>query len=111
MSTISTHVLDLSRGHPAAGIAVALERLDGAETWTEVGMRTTNADGRVASFGSTTAAGIYRLRFATGAYFDAHQVQAFYPEVHVLFRVDEAGQHFHVPVLLSPFGYSTYRGS
>jgi len=108
MGTLSTHVLDTSLGAPAAGIGVVLESLDG----TAVGDGVTDGDGRVASIGpELLEAGDYRLRFASGAYFAARDVAAFYPEVVVVFTVVDGGQHYHVPVLLNPFGYSTYRGS
>ena len=108
MSSISTHVLDTARGAPAAGVAASLEVLTGGE-WIHLAKATTNADGRIAQFAAADAAlppGIYRLRFDTGAY-----QAGFYPEVTITFRMDSADQHYHVPLLLSPFGYSTYRGS
>ena len=113
MSGITTHVLDTSRGRPAAGVAVTLE-IEAAGGWTALGKGITNADGRVTDLlaGETTfAAGIYRLIFDTGAYFAAHDIQSFYPQVTVVFKIEDAGQHYHVPLLLNPFGYSTYRGS
>ena len=108
MSSISTHVLDVSAGRPAAGVAVKLERA-GGNAWTTVSEARTNADGRVARLtgeGAGAAPGVYRLTFDTGAY-----QQGFYPEVCITFRVTEADQHYHVPLLLSPYGYTTYRGS
>ena len=108
MGTLSTHVLDTSLGRPAAGIGVVLEHVDG----TAIGDGVTDGDGRVASLGpQRLAAGDYRLRFASGAYFAARDTAAFYPEVVVVFTIADGGQHYHVPVLLNPFGYSTYRGS
>ncbi len=108
---ISTHVLDLASGAPAAGVGVTLERAEG-EQWTAQGRATTDADGRVRdAFAPLTAAGRYRLTFATGAYFAARGAASFHPQVVVVFEVRDAGQHHHVPLLLSPFGYSTYRGS
>lgn len=112
MSGISTHVLDTARGRPAAGIPVLLERLDG--TATEVGRGETDADGRVRALlpeGADVEAGLYRLTFETGPYLEASAGGGFYPEVSVIFRIAHGGQHHHVPLLLSPFGYSTYRGS
>jgi 5-hydroxyisourate hydrolase len=114
MSPITTHVLDTALGRPAQGIAVILETADSKESWTELARGVTNADGRISSLlpdGATLAGGVYRLRFATAAYFTALGVRFFYPEVVVQFRVDEPTEHFHVPLLLSPFAYSTYRGS
>ena len=108
MGTLSTHVLDTSAGRPAAGIEVRLEAADG----TPLAVGTTDTDGRVAAIGPEVLdPGDYRLRFASGAYFAAAGVTGFYPEVVVAFTVADAAEHYHVPVLLSPFGYSTYRGS
>jgi len=110
MLTITTHVLDLATGAPAAGVAVTLEREQGA-TWESHGRAVTDADGRVRdAFGGLAGTGRFRLTFATGAYFAARGVASFHPEVVVVFEVREA-KHHHVPLLLSPFGYSTYRGS
>jgi 5-hydroxyisourate hydrolase len=106
--TISTHVLDAALGHPASGVAVRLED----RTGLMLGEAATDADGRVADLApGSLEAGDYRLRFDTGGYFDAAGTDAFYPEVVVTFRVTDAAQHYHVPLLLSPFAYSTYRGS
>ncbi|MFI5781667.1 hydroxyisourate hydrolase [Nocardia sp. NPDC051570] len=106
MSTLSTHVLDAVRGAPAADIAVTLSASDG----TELAAAITDADGRIAALGAELGPGMYRLRFATAQYFAAHRTEAFYPEVTIAFTVD-ADRHYHVPLLLSPFAYSTYRGS
>ena len=108
MSPVTTHVLDTARGRPAVGVPVTLEQ---APDWTELGSGRTGDDGRVADLGSPGAPGRYRLRFDTGAYFKAAGVMAFFPEVTVQFTVDRPEEHHHVPLLLSPFGYSTYRGS
>lgn len=97
--SLSTHVLDAARGRPAAGVAVRLER-DGAVVATAV----TDADGRVADVGPL-AAGVHRLVFDTAA------LSPFYPEVVIAFAVADPAEHHHVPLLLSPFAYSTYRGS
>lgn len=109
MSHITTHVLDTSLGRPAAGIAVVLEDQAGAE----LAQGTTNADGRVADLGpERLSPGTYRLRFATGPYLQAGTTAcAFYPEVILTFCVCSPEEHYHIPLLLSPFGYSTYRGS
>ena len=105
--TISTHVLDAALGRPAAGVAVRLEQPSGRSVEA-----VTDADGRVTSFGDgPLEAGEYRLHFDTGAYFATSGRDAFYPEVVVTFRIVDAAQHHHVPLLLSPFAYSTYRGS
>ncbi len=114
MSPITTHVLDTARGTPAGGIAVILEVPDGAHRWSELARGTTGADGRVSVFDpplDRIKPGIFRLRFATGDYFAALRAASFYPEVQVVVRIDDPAQHYHIPLLLSPFGYSTYRGS
>ena len=112
MSAITTHVLDVSRGRPAPGISVLLERVNGPQA-TLLARATTDADGRVKTFTPPPAltSGTYRLTFEVGSYFTAAGRQAFYPRVVVEFDVRDASQHYHVPLLLSPFGYSTYRGS
>lgn len=106
MSHVTTHVLDVALGAPARGVAV---RLDGADG--EVARGRTDADGRVGELGpAELTAGVYRLVVDTGAYFAGAGRETFYPEVVVAFRIT-GREHYHVPVLLSPFGYSTYRGS
>ena len=112
MSGITTHVLDTARGRPAAGVAVALARRSG-DDWTELGAASTDANGRVANLlpaHVTSPAGTYRLRFDVGRYFAAQGVTPFYPYVEVVFEVRDT-EHHHVPLLVSPFGYTTYRGS
>ena len=112
MSPVTTHVLDTARGRPAAGVPVVLEVQSGAGAWTGLGRGTTDADGRVRDLApGPLAPGVYRLTFDTGAYFRSQNVQGFYPQVAVVFEVSDPGQHYHVPLLLSPFSYSTYRGS
>ena len=106
MASLSTHVLDTGAGRPASGVAVVLESASG-ETLDDAH---TDADGRVGSIGGDLAPGDYRLRFDTGAWFAEAGTEAFYPEVAVSFTI-AADEHFHVPVLLSRYGYSTYRGS
>ncbi len=111
MTTITTHVLDTALGRPAAGVAVALEH-DGAAGWTAAGAGTTDADGRVRVIGPAQAvAGNYRLTFDTGGYFGADGRECFFPEVTVTFTITDPTSHYHVPILLSPFSVSTYRGS
>src|SRR5437870_227836 len=109
MSAITTHVLDVSRGRPAAGVSVRLDRVGAGQ----IGEGGTDADGRLRTLMGATAleAGVYRLTFGVGEYFRAAGVEAFYPSVEITFEVRDAGQHYHVPLLVSPFGYSTYRGS
>jgi 5-hydroxyisourate hydrolase len=113
MSGITTHVLDTSLGRPARGVPVTLE-IEAAGGWKLVGKGRTDADGRISGFlpkGETAAPGVYRLIFDTGKYFSARQLKTFYPQISVVFRIGDPAQHYHVPLLLSPFGYSTYRGS
>jgi 5-hydroxyisourate hydrolase len=110
-SRITTHVLDATVGRPAAGVAVELLVSDGA-AWLSLDAAVTDADGRVSRIGADDLpAGDYRLRFDTAAWFAARGVEAFYPEVVLTFHVADDGRHVHAPLLLSPFAYSTYRGS
>jgi hydroxyisourate hydrolase len=113
---ISTHVLDTARGKPAAGVPVVLEIRTGAtgDPWRELARAVTDGDGRVRPLlpaGTALIPGTYRITFATDAYFRDLDVEGFYPEAAIVFDVRDAGQHYHVPLLLSPYGYSTYRGS
>lgn len=108
MSGISTHVLDTARGRPAVGVPVCLQTPEGQL----VGRGSTNADGRVAELSTgTLQVGSYQLVFDTAVYFAATGQQGFYPEISVTFAVTDPQRHYHVPLLLSPFAYSTYRGS
>ena len=112
MSAITTHVLDTSLGKPAAGVPALLEKQSGEGAWTEAGRGVTDDDGRIRDLlKSPLEAGIYRLTFDTAGYFEARNTPSFFPQVIIVFEVRNAGQHHHVPLLLSPFGYSTYRGS
>lgn len=109
MSTLSTHVLDTALGKPADGIRVTLSRGDAI-----LGEGTTDADGRVKELQSRAGAlgpGEYRLRFETASYFEKSKRLSFYRDITIDFVVRASGEHYHVPLLLSPFGYSTYRGS
>ena len=109
MFPISTHVLDLAQGRPAPGIGVSLEiQRDGI--WVPLGSAVTDEDGRARFADLPPAPGDYRLTFQVGAYFAATETPAFYPVVPIVFTLREA-KHHHVPLLLSPYGYSTYRGS
>ncbi len=131
MSVITTHVLDTARGRPASRVLVALELRSG-NSWRRLARAHTDDEGRGTMAGTADspasgppiglpggggtrgadwATGTYRLVFDTGAYFRANGVEPFFPEVTVVFEVRDADQHYHVPLLLSPFGYSTYRGS
>ncbi|MGC5616667.1 hydroxyisourate hydrolase [Georgenia sp. Z1491] len=110
-SHVTTHVLDAVTGVPAAGIAVRLQRLDG-DAATDVASGTTNEDGRIGDLGpEALEAGTYRISFASGDYFRAQGRETFFPSVTIDFFVEAGRDHYHVPCLLSPFAYSTYRGS
>lgn len=113
MSTITTHVLDTSIGRPVAGLGVRLDVLTDDGSFLTLAERSTNADGRVPDLLPRGAleSRIYRLTFETAAYYASTALGTFYPWVEVVFRVASADQHHHVPLLLSPFGYSTYRGT
>jgi 5-hydroxyisourate hydrolase len=108
---ITTHVLDTALGRPAQGVAIELERLD--STWHLVGAGITDADGRLKTLtpaGPVTPA-TYRIRFQTGQYFESTGGKGFFPLVEIVFSIEDGAAHYHVPLLLSPYGYSTYRGS
>lgn len=110
VSHITTHILDTGAGRPAAGVAVVLYANDGG-SWTQLANGTTDADGRAKDLGpEELAPGNYRLNFATGDYYARLGTRTFFPEVDLIFEVTGA-EHYHVPLLLSPFAYSTYRGS
>ena len=110
-SHVTTHILDTGAGRPAAGVAVSLWAARG-EGWDRVADGTTDDDGRVSSLGpDQLAAGTYRIDFATGDYFAATGIETFFPSVSLTFALTDEAQHYHVPLLLSPFAYSTYRGS
>jgi 5-hydroxyisourate hydrolase len=107
--TLSTHVLDATTGQPAASVQVRLESA-GENGWAPAGEGATGPDGRL-RLPAEPEPGLYRLTFASGAYFRARGSATFYPEVTITFEVTARGEHYHVPLLLSPFAYSTYRGS
>ncbi|MHC9291466.1 hydroxyisourate hydrolase [Mycobacterium sp. LTG2003] len=107
MTQLSTHVLDAMTGRPAVGIAVTLTDAAGRA----VASAATNGDGRVGDLASGELSGLYRLTFDTAAYFRAAGVSSFYPEVVVAFEITDPAGTYHVPLLLSPYAYSTYRGS
>jgi 5-hydroxyisourate hydrolase len=114
MSAITTHVLDTARGRPAAGVPVTLEARGDDGAWALLGRGFTDADGRLKELmppERKLSKGTYRLTFDTAVYFAAQGEKGFYTEVSVAFIVTEAGAHYHVPLLLSPYGYTTYRGS
>lgn len=112
MSQITTHVLDTSKGKPAAGIRISLQKPI-ENDWEEITSGVTNDDGRIPNFLPTDQViepGVYRMLFETGAYFEKEGKEGFYPKVPVIFEIKDT-EHYHVPLLLNPFGYSTYRGS
>ena len=114
MSAITTHVLDIARGRPAAGVSVLLEQRVEHDDWRAVGQGETDTDGRVRNLvpdGSKLTPGVHRLTFETQQYFQTLGVRSFYPQVIVVFDTTAGETHYHVPLLLGPFGYTTYRGS
>lgn len=112
MSQITTHILDTSRGRPAEGVTIVLYQGENDE-WTEIARGKTNADGRIQDLlneGVTLQYEIYKLRFETKDYFDKNGIPTFYPYIEIVFDITTK-EHYHIPLLLNPFGYSTYRGS
>lgn len=112
---LSTHILDISTGQPAPGVTVRLQQYNTAQkTWTTVAEKKTDAAGRIPDFLPSTSAtgtlGTYKLTFLTQPYFESKKQQSFYPFIEVVFEIKD-GAHYHVPITLSPYGYSTYRGS
>ena len=113
MNGISTHILDLTCGRPAAHVAVRLHRYEGGK-WRIVAARRTDVDGRVTALlpdQEVPQIGFYRLRFGTSGYFRGRGFESFHPFVDVTFRVRSVDEHYHVPLLITPHSYSTYRGS
>jgi 5-hydroxyisourate hydrolase len=111
---ISTHVLDIAKGQPATDVPVRLERQETSENWRLLASARTDQDGRCAQLlpaNEVLTPGTYRLAFDTSAYFAAHKVDGLYPLVEITFQVRSEDQHLHIPLLLSPNGYTTYRGS
>jgi 5-hydroxyisourate hydrolase len=114
VTTISTHVLDTSLGMPAAGVSVTLDRIGSDGATTRISSGVTNDDGRVTALAPNQgrlAGGSYRLSFDVASYFAQTLRKGFYSEICIAFEIADDPQHYHVPLLLSPFGYSTYRGS
>ena len=110
---LSVHVLNLQDGLPSPAVNVTLDKLSGAD-WQRLNTGTTNAQGRITEFypaGKTLEKGTYRVTFKTGDWFKQHGSSTFFPEVPVIFEVDGSVAHYHIPLLLSPYGYSTYRGN
>jgi 5-hydroxyisourate hydrolase len=113
MSQITTHILDTSHGKPAVDVPIILYQQN-ANGWLQLGVGKTNQDGRIADLladDMVLASGVYRLHFDTKAYFNANNESSFYPYVDIVFEITAAGEHYHVPLLLTAYGYSTYRGS
>lgn len=113
MSQITTHVLDTTLGKPAQDISIILEQFTLSGSWKQLSSGKTNADGRLPNLlapGVIVEPGIYHLIFDTGSYFKSLGKKGFYPEVTIAFEITDAS-HYHVPLLLNPYGYSTYRGS
>jgi 5-hydroxyisourate hydrolase len=113
MSPITSHVLDTSLGQPARDLDIRLEVLDEQGAWRSLAQRRTDSSGRVTNLlgAGELERGTYRLTFEIGAYFLRSARPAFYPRVEVVFQVDAPAEHYHIPLLISPFGYSTYRGT
>jgi 5-hydroxyisourate hydrolase len=113
MKSITTHVLDTTLGRPAANVPVTLEHQEANGSWRKVGSGATDQDGRSVDLlqSGKLLPGTYRLTFDTAAYLKSQNTEAFYPQIMVIFAVADAEQHYHIPLLLSRYGYSTYRGS
>lgn len=114
MNRISTHVLDTAQGKPAEEVPVRLERRELAGEWRVLTSFRTDEEGRCAQLlpeGEALRAGLYRLTFDTATYHHAQNVEGLYPVVEITFQVHDGESHFHIPLLLSPHGYTTYRGS
>jgi len=113
MNRISTHILDLALGKPAAGVMVRLEKHESAANWRLISAAQTDQDGRCPQLlaDTTLTAGCYRLHFDTAPYFAAHKIETLYPFVEITFQVRAADSHFHIPLLLNANGYTTYRGT
>lgn len=114
MSSITTHILNTSLGKPASFVDVWLDIENSAGVFEQIGQGTTDSDGRVKTLLKSDhrlEVGNYRLRFAIGMYFKSLKTSCFYPTVEICFRIETPSEHFHVPLLINPFGYSTYRGS
>lgn len=110
---LSVHILDLQSGQPSAGVGVILEARDGQQ-WRTIGQAVTDAQGRVRALypaSKPLAAGAYRIVFKTGEHYARLRQSTFFDQIPVEFKVDNTAQHYHIPLLLSPYGYSTYRGN
>ncbi|XP_035908769.1 5-hydroxyisourate hydrolase [Anopheles stephensi] len=115
MQNLSTHILDTTRGKPAAEVPVTLYQRTSSQAWTKISTGITDGDGRFRSFFADgqpgLEKGVYKLYFDVGLYFRGRSVESLYPFVEIVFTVADPTQHYHIPLLLNPFGYSTYRGS
>ncbi len=112
MSQITSHILDTTKGKPASGVLILLFHQENND-WKEIGRSITNSDGRVTDLlekNVIAQSGIYKLKFETSAYYEQQSIKTFYPFVEIIFEIT-GSEHYHVPLLLNPFGYSTYRGS
>jgi 5-hydroxyisourate hydrolase len=112
MSQLTTHILDTTKGSPAQGVTIVLYQQH-EEDWKQLSLGTTNADGRIPNLlqkDFVLETGVYKMKFETKEYFEKQGVQTFYPFVEIAFTIT-ANEHYHVPLLLNPFGYATYRGS
>ena len=113
MSPITTHALDTSLGRPAQGLTITLSQRGADGAWVELASGMTNDDGRITDLlePGQLSSGVYQMCFDTGPYHHALGVEGFYPEASIVFEVKDPTQHYHIPLLISPYGYSTYRGS
>ncbi len=110
---LSSHILDISKGMPASGVPIRLEKIDtNKKTWSIIDEKITDVNGRISNFLSSEKAndGIYKLTFLTADYFKSQKIQSFYPFIEVVFEIKDS-KHYHVPITLSAYGYSTYRGN
>lgn len=109
---LSTHILDTALGRPAANVSLTLSQLDG-ETWRDIGSGHTDADGRCKTLlgNHKLEAATYKIHFATANYFTAQQLSTLYPYIEIIFTITDPAQHYHIPLLLTANGYTTYRGS
>jgi len=112
MSQLTTHILDTTKGKPAQGVTIILYQQENNE-WKQIAQGTTNNDGRIPDLlnkDALLAFGAYKMKFETSTYFGLQSIQTFYPYVEIVFSIT-TNEHYHVPLLLNPYGYSTYRGS
>ena len=111
---LSSHILDINTGYPAKDVKISLSKMDNTKNWTVIDEKATDTNGRVKDFllqdGQSDNKGIYKLTFHTEPYFKAQDKESFYPFIDVVFEIKD-DSHYHVPITLSPYGYSTYRGN